>query len=79
MNYHHGAPGVEEELKSFVIKMYLDLGKSHGYQKKILEAVKEKVEAGEFRKKISRTTLHTIVREYQTSVNCREFGKCLPS
>ena len=65
LNYHHGAPGVEEELKSFVIKMYMDLGKSRGYQKRILEAVEEKAEAGEFRKGISRTTLHNILREYE--------------
>jgi hypothetical protein len=65
LNYRHGAPGVEEELKSFIIKMYIDKGKSHGYQKRILEAVKEKVEEGEFRKGISRTTLHNIVREYE--------------
>jgi hypothetical protein len=30
-----------------------------------LEAVKKKVEEGEFRKGISRTTLHNIVREYE--------------
>ena len=65
LNYHHGAPGIEKELKSFIIKMYIDLGKSRGYQNRILEAVKEKVEAGEFRKGISRTTLHNIVKEYE--------------
>jgi transposase len=65
LNYHHGAPGVEEELKALVIKMYLELDKSRGYQNRILEAVKAKAEAGVFRKAISRTTLHNIIREYE--------------
>lgn len=65
MDYHHGAPGVEEELKAFVIKTYIELDKCRGYQKMILEAVEAKAEAGEFRKGISRTTLHNIIRAYE--------------
>jgi len=65
LNYHHGAPKVEEELRSFVVKMYIELENTRGYQKKILEKVKEKVKAGEFRKGISRTTLYNILKEYK--------------
>ena len=64
-NYHHGAPGVEKEVKAFVIKMYLELDKCRGYQRRILEAVEEKAKAGEFKKSISRTTLHNILAEYE--------------
>jgi len=72
LNYHHGAPGVEEELKSFVIKMYIELGKSRGYQNRILAAVEEKAEAGEFRKGISRTTLHNIIGEHEKELEERK-------
>ena len=65
LNYKHGAPPIEEELRSFVIKMFIELENTRGYQNKILEAVEKKVEAGECRKSISRTTLHTIVGEYK--------------
>ncbi|MBA7538175.1 hypothetical protein ES705_30449 [subsurface metagenome] len=65
MNYKHGAPPIEEELRSFVIKMFIELENTRGYQNKILEAVEKKVEDGEIRKSISRTTLHTIVGEYK--------------
>jgi len=65
LNYKHGAPPIEEELRSFVIKMFIELENTRGYQNKILEAVEKKVEDGEFRKSISRTTLHTIVGEYK--------------
>ncbi|MEE8605645.1 MAG: hypothetical protein V3S65_09730 [Candidatus Aminicenantaceae bacterium] len=66
INYKHGAPAIEEELRFFVIKMFIELENTRGYQNKILKAVEKKVEHGEFRKSISRTTLHTIVREYKT-------------
>ena len=65
LNYHHGAPGVEKEVRSFVIKMHLELDKCRGYQRRILEAVEEKTETGEFKKSISRTTLHNILAEYE--------------
>ena len=65
LNYKHGAPPIEEELRSFVIKMFIELENTRGYQNKILEAVEKKVEEGECRKSISRTTLHTIVGEYK--------------
>ena len=64
-NYTHGAPSVEDELRTFVIRNYINLKDSHGYQNKILEAVAEKVEEGDFKKGISRSTLHTIIREYR--------------
>jgi len=66
LNYTHGAPRVEEELRSFVIKMFVDLENTRGYQNKILKAVEKKVKEGEFRKSISRTTLHNILGEYKT-------------
>ena len=65
LNYTHGAPRVEEELRSFVIKMFIDLENTRGYQNKILKAVEKKVEEGVFRKSISRTTLHNILGEYK--------------
>jgi len=64
-NYRHGAPAVEEELRAFIIKKYIDLGNTRGYQKNILKAVEEKAKEGDFRKGISRSMLHNILREYK--------------
>jgi len=49
-NYKHGAPAIEDELKAFVIKKYIELEGSRGYQKAILEAVAKKVKEGDFKK-----------------------------
>jgi hypothetical protein len=76
LDYHHGAPSVEEALKTFVIQMYLELDKARGYQKKILEAVEEKAQDGEFRKGISRATLHNIVTDYEKRLE-EQKKKCL--
>jgi hypothetical protein len=48
-NYKHGAPAVEEELRAFVIKKYIGLGNTRGYQNIILKAVEEKVKEGDFK------------------------------
>jgi hypothetical protein len=64
-SYAHGAPQVEGELKAFIIHSYINIEGTRGYQKKILESIEEKVEAGEFKKGISRSTLHNIIRDYK--------------
>ena len=55
--YKQGPEGIEEELRQFVIKRYLELEGTRGYQRKILEAIEEKVEDGEFKKTICRSKL----------------------
>ena len=64
-NYKPGPTSTSEELKQYVIKKYIELEGSRGYQNTILEEVKEKVEEGEFRKSISRGMLQKILREYR--------------
>ena len=48
-----------------MIKKFIDLENTWGYQNEILKAVETKVEEGEFKKSISRTTLHNILGEYK--------------
>ncbi len=64
-NYKHGAAGIEEEIRTFVIKLYVELENTRGYQRKILEAVEKKVQEGDFNKGISRSALHSILRKYK--------------
>ena len=58
-------PGVEQELITFVRQKFVEVEGQRGYQRKILEAIEEKVQAGVFTKGISRTKLHEILREYK--------------
>ena len=64
-SYKPGPVSTSEELKQYVIKKYIELEGTRGYQNKILEEVKEKVEEGEFRKSISRGMLQKILRGYR--------------
>ena len=62
LDYRPGPVETSDELKSFVIKKYIELDRSRGFQKEILEAIEKKVEAGDFKKSISRGTLQSILR-----------------
>lgn len=64
-NYKQGPSGLSEELRQFVIKKYIELEGSRGFQRKILKAIEEKVEEGCFGKNISRGMLQKILREYR--------------
>lgn len=64
-DYKPGPAATEDELKAFVIKKYIELEGSRGYQNKILEAVAEKAKEGDFKKGISRSMLHNIIGEYK--------------
>ena len=64
-DYKQGPTAIEEELKQFVIKKYIELEGIRGYQNKILEAVEEKVKEGDFKKGISRSKLQKILRKYK--------------
>ena len=72
-DYRPGPAAIEEELRAYVIKKYIELGNTRGYQNKILEAVEEKGKAGDFRKGISRSMLHNIIKGYKEE---REEEKC---
>jgi transposase len=64
-SYKPGPVSTSEELKQYVIKKYIELEGTRGYQNKILEEVNAKVEEGEFRKSILRGMLQKILREYR--------------
>ncbi len=64
-DYKPGPAAIEEELRAFVIKKYIELEGSRGYQKRILEAVAKKVKEGDFKKGISRSMLHKIIGKYK--------------
>jgi len=59
-DYKQGPASIEDELKQFVIKKYIELEGTRGYQNKILEAVEEKVKEGDFKKSICRSMLHNF-------------------
>jgi len=63
--YKPGPASVEYELKQFVIKKYIELEGTRGYQKDILKAVEEKAKEGDFKKGISRSMMHNILKEYK--------------
>ena len=60
-----GPASIEYELKQFVIKKYIELEGTRGYQKNILKAVEEKVKEGDFKKGICRSMMHNILKEYK--------------
>lgn len=63
--YKTGPASIEYELKQFVIKKYIELEGTRGYQKNILKAVEEKAKVGDFKKGISRSMMHNILKEYK--------------
>ncbi|NIM44623.1 MAG: hypothetical protein GTO54_03170, partial [Nitrososphaeria archaeon] len=67
-SYRPGPKGVEEGLKGYVIKRYIELQGERGYQKRILEEVESKAREGIFRKGISRSKLQKIIREYKDEI-----------
>lgn len=66
-DYKPGPASVEEELRQFVIKKYIELAGTRGFQNKILNAVEEKAAGGDFKKGISRSMLQKILREYKAN------------
>lgn len=64
-DYKPGPASIEYELKQFVIKRYIELEGTRGYQKNILKAVEEKAKEGDFKKGISRSMMHNILKEYK--------------
>jgi len=64
-DYHQGAPGLDTQIRQFVIDLFKELEGRRGYQRMILEAVKDRCDKGEFDRSISRQTLHLILREYR--------------
>lgn len=63
--YRPGPAGIEYELKQFVIRRYIELEGRRGYQNTILEGIRQKVEAGEYKRGIKRSKLQKILREYR--------------
>ena len=68
INYERGRQCVENNLKDFVIKRYIELDNTYGYQKKILEEIDKKVEEGLFSKGISRSKLQDIILTYKKEI-----------
>jgi len=64
-DYKPGPNSTSDELKQFVINKFVELEGSYGYQNKILEAVNQKVEEGDFEKGISRSMMQRIFKEYR--------------
>lgn len=64
-DYKPGPASIEYELKQFVIKKYIELEGTRGYQKIILKAAEEKAKEGDFKKGISRSMMHNILKEYK--------------
>ena len=54
--YRPGAPELDQKMKDFVIARYTELEGTWGYQRTILNAVKDKYEKGEFSRTMSRQT-----------------------
>jgi hypothetical protein len=60
VDYKQGRQGLPQEIEDFVVSRYKELEGSRGYQNVILEEVRDKLHT-----RISRQTLHKIVKEYQ--------------
>jgi len=65
VSFKPGPEPVSEELRQFVIKMYLEIKDTYGYQKKILDEIKVKEKEGLFKKSIGRTMLFNIIKSYR--------------
>src|SRR3990172_9043082 len=63
--YRPGAPELDQKMKDFVIARYTELEGTWGYQRTILNAVKDKYEKGEFSRTMSRQTLYGIIKDYR--------------
>jgi len=71
-NYKQGPSDTCEELKNFIIKRYIELDRSRGFQKTILDSIEKKVEAGDFEKTVSRGTLQNILRAYRDKLESQK-------
>ena len=60
VDYKQGRQGLPQEIQDFVVSRYTELAGSWGYQNAILEELRDKLHT-----RISRQTLHKIVKEYQ--------------
>jgi hypothetical protein len=71
-NYEKGRQRVEKNLKDFVIKKYIELEKTYGYQKIILSEIDKKVEEGLFSKGICRSKLQNIILTYKKEIKQKQ-------
>jgi len=64
-DYKQGPSGTSEEIRQFVIKKYLELEGTRGYQDRIIKAVEAKAAEGYFEKSICRSMMQKILKEYR--------------
>tara|TARA_B100000315_G_C14563951_1_gene581951 strand:- start:38 stop:2281 length:2244 start_codon:yes stop_codon:yes gene_type:complete len=64
-DYKPGPSSISEEVKQFVIKQFIELEGTWGYQNRILETVQKKVEEGYFEKGISRSMMQRVLKEFR--------------
>ena len=64
-DYKQGPSATSEEIRQFVIKKYLELEGTRGYQDKIINAVEAKAAEGYFEKSICRSMMQKILKEYR--------------
>jgi hypothetical protein len=75
-DYRKGRYRVEKFLKDFIITKYLELGNTRGYQKIILEEVKQKAKEGLFARSISRSNMQKIILMHKRKMKAQqEFEK----
>jgi len=65
VGYRPGPKIIDEEMRKFVIGKYLELDGRWGYQRAILEEMRQKYEKGEFPQVLSRQSLWVIIKEYR--------------
>jgi len=65
VGYKQGRKLIDEEMRRFVIGKYLELDGSWGYQRAILDEMRQKYEKGEFPQVLSRQSLWVIIKEYR--------------
>ena len=72
LNYEKGRQRVENNLKDFVIKRYIELEKTYGYQKILLAEIDQKVEEGLFSKGICRSKLQDIILTHKREIKQKQ-------
>jgi hypothetical protein len=72
INYEKGRQRIENNLKDFVIKRYIELEKTYGYQKILLAEIDQKVEEGLFNKGICRSKLQDIILTHKREIKQKQ-------
>src|SRR3989304_1129297 len=65
VGYKQGRKVIDEEMRKFAIGKYLELDGHYGYQRAILDEMRQKYEKGEFPQALSRQSLWNIIKEYR--------------